>query len=120
RKQKGVRKVLVASGLRMDLAQLDPTYMEELTAHHVGGHLKVAPEHTDATTLGIMKKPDVGDFQQFAEKFRDSSEKAGKKQYLVPYFISAHPGSDLNAMIGLTAVVIWPEIALWLPHYFGL
>jgi uncharacterized radical SAM protein YgiQ len=101
RKQKGVRKVLVASGLRTDLARLDPTYMEELTAHHVGGHLKVAPEHTDRATLGVMKKPDVADFQQFAAEFRDSSEKAGKKQYLVPYFISAHPGSDLHAMIGL-------------------
>ena len=101
RAQKGVRKVLVASGIRMDLAQLSPEYMEELTAHHVGGHLKVAPEHTDRETLRVMKKPDIDDFQSFAEKFKKASKQAGKEQYLVPYFISAHPGSDLSAMIDL-------------------
>lgn len=101
RKQKGVRKAFVASGIRMDLAQRSPEYMRELTAHHVGGHLKVAPEHVEPQTLRLMKKPNIEDFQQFAEKFKEASEQAGKEQYLVPYFISAHPGSDLDAMIDL-------------------
>lgn len=101
RKQKGIRKVLVASGVRMDLARLSPEYMRELTAHHVGGHLKVAQEHSDATTLSMMKRPAPTTFQDFDRQFRDQSKKAGKEQYLVPYFISAHPGSDLNAMIDL-------------------
>ena len=101
RSQKGIRKVLVASGIRMDLAQLSNEYLEELTAHHVGGHLKVAPEHSHPETLSVMKKPDIDDFQRFADKFKDGSRKAGKEQYLVPYFISAHPGCDLEAMINL-------------------
>ncbi|MDO8629367.1 MAG: DUF3362 domain-containing protein, partial [Phycisphaerales bacterium] len=73
----------------------------ELTAHHVGGHLKVAQEHSDATTLSLMKRPEPGTFQDFDQQFRAESAKAGKKQYLVPYFISAHPGCDLSAMIDL-------------------
>jgi radical SAM superfamily enzyme YgiQ (UPF0313 family) len=97
----GIEKVLVASGIRMDLAQESPEYMEELARHHVGGHLKVAPEHTDANVLRLMKKPDSDDFQGFAKAFRKASEKAGKKQFLVPYYISSHPGSDLDAMIDL-------------------
>ncbi|MBY0229149.1 MAG: YgiQ family radical SAM protein, partial [Gemmataceae bacterium] len=102
RTEPGVRKVLVASGIRMDLAQLSPTYLEELSAHHVGGHLKVAPEHTDPTVLGLMKKPENGNFEGFAREFKKASERAGKpKQYIVPYFISSHPGSDVHAMIGL-------------------
>lgn len=101
REQEGVRKVLVASGVRMDLAQLSPEYMHELSARHVGGHLKVAPEHTDNETLRVMKRPTLDNFNRFAEQFMEESKKVGKKQYLVPYFISAHPGSDLNAMIDL-------------------
>jgi len=98
----GIRKVLVASGIRMDLAQLSPEYIKELAAHHVGGHLKVAPEHTDPEVLQRMKKPPIENFQTFARAFRKASAKAGKpKQYLVPYFIASHPGSDLNAMIDL-------------------
>ena len=98
----GVRKVLVASGIRMDLAQRSPEYMSELATHHVGGHLKVAPEHTDPDVLRRMKKPDVDDYAGFAEAFRDASDRAGKpKQTLVPYFIASHPGSDLDAMIDL-------------------
>jgi uncharacterized radical SAM protein YgiQ len=98
----GIRKVLVASGIRMDLAQLSPEYMRELTAHHVGGHLKVAPEHTDPHVLQQMKKPPVDNFRTFAQDFKKASKEAGKaKQYLVPYFIASHPGSDLNAMIDL-------------------
>jgi uncharacterized radical SAM protein YgiQ len=102
RTEPGIRKVLVASGVRMDLAQLSPAYLRELTAHHVGGHLKVAPEHTDPTLLGLMKKPVNDSFEGFAREFTKASRAAGKpKQYLVPYFIASHPGSDLNAMIDL-------------------
>jgi uncharacterized radical SAM protein YgiQ len=102
RTEPGIRKVLVASGIRMDLAQMSPEYLHELAAHHVGGHLKVAPEHTDKNVLNLMKKPDVDNFGVFASEFKNASQKAGKpKQFLVPYFISSHPGSDLHAMIDL-------------------
>ena len=102
RTEPGIRRVLVASGVRMDLAQLYPEYMQELAAHHVGGHLKVAPEHTDPTVLETMKKPAIDNFGTFADDFRKASAAAGKpKQYLVPYFIASHPGSDLHAMIDL-------------------
>ena len=102
RTEPGIRKVLVASGVRMDLAQNSPEYMEELTAHHVGGHLKVAPEHTDPHVLDLMKKPVNNNFEGFADAFKKASAKAGKrKQYLVPYYIASHPGSDLHAMIDL-------------------
>ncbi len=102
RTQPGVRKVLVASGIRMDLAQLSPEYMKEMAAHHVGGHLKVAPEHSDPTVLKQMKKPSIENFGTFADDFNEASKQAGKpKQYIVPYFISSHPGSDLNSMIEL-------------------
>jgi uncharacterized radical SAM protein YgiQ len=102
RQEPGIRKVLVSSGVRMDLAQLSPTYLRELATHHVGGMLKVAPEHTDPKVLSVMKKPDIDNFQTFADGFRKASARAGKpKQGLVPYFIASHPGSDLNAMIDL-------------------
>ncbi len=101
RQVRGIKKVLVGSGVRMDLARLSPEYVEELTAHHVGGHLKVAPEHTDAQTLRLMKKPAIEDFGAFAGQFAAVSERAGKEQYLVPYFIASHPGSDPKAMIDL-------------------
>jgi uncharacterized radical SAM protein YgiQ len=101
RKVPGVRKVFVASGIRMDLARLSPEYMKELTEHHVSGLLKVAPEHVDPDVLERMKKPRHHTFEDFAEKFEEGSRRAGKKQFLVPYFISSHPGSDLNAMIDL-------------------
>ena len=97
----GIRKVHVASGVRMDLAQLSPRYLEELAAHHVGGHLKVAPEHTDPDVLKRMKKPEINDYQSFDREFREASQRAGKAQYTVPYFIASHPGSDLDAMIDL-------------------
>jgi radical SAM superfamily enzyme YgiQ (UPF0313 family) len=97
----GVDRVFVASGIRMDLAQKSPEYLSDLARHHVGGHLKVAPEHTDSNVLRLMKKPDVQDFEGFAKAFREASTRAGKKQYVVPYFIASHPGSDLNAMIDL-------------------
>jgi uncharacterized radical SAM protein YgiQ len=97
----GVKKVFVASGIRMDLARLSPEYMRELTAHHVSGRMKVAPEHADPKVLELMKKPRHHTFEDFAAKFDAESKKAGKKQYIVPYFIASHPGSDLNAMIEL-------------------
>jgi uncharacterized radical SAM protein YgiQ len=101
RQTPGIKKVLVASGIRMDLARRSPTYMRELATHHVGGHLKVAPEHTDAEVLNYMRKPSGDDFEQFSEQFQRESKRAGKKQYIVPYFIASHPGSDLDAMIDL-------------------
>ncbi len=97
----GIKKVLVASGLRMDLAQRSPRYISELTHHHVGGHLKVAPEHTDTEVLSRMRKPSGDDFEKFSATFRRESKKANKKQHIVPYFIASHPGSDLNAMVDL-------------------
>ena len=101
RRVPGVRQVLVASGIRMDLARLSPQYIRELAAHHTGGLLKVAPEHTDPEVLRLMKKPGSGEFQEFARLFHAASREAGKTQHLVPYYISGHPGSDLNAMIDL-------------------
>jgi radical SAM superfamily enzyme YgiQ (UPF0313 family) len=101
RQTPGVKKVLVASGIRMDLARRDPEYMQELVEHHVGGHLKVAPEHVDPQVLDLMKKPGVDDFVGFDQAFRRASKRVGKKQYLVPYFIASHPGSTLDSMIEL-------------------
>jgi uncharacterized radical SAM protein YgiQ len=102
REVEGVRKVLVASGVRMDLAQRSPEYLQELATHHVGGHLKVAPEHTDPEVLHRMKKPEINDYKSFDTAFREASARGGKpKQYTVPYFIASHPGSDLHAMIHL-------------------
>ena len=102
REEPGIKKILVSSGIRMDLAQLSPEYVQELAAHHVGGRLKVAPEHADKDVLNVMKKPDIDNFTSFADQFRDASKQAGKpKQQLVPYFIASHPGSDIAAMIDL-------------------
>jgi len=97
----GVKRVLVASGVRMDLARRDPEYLAELAAHHVGGHLKVAPEHTDPEVLRLMKKPAADDYVEFDRAFQAASSRVGKKQYTVPYFIAAHPGSGLEEMIEL-------------------
>ena len=102
RTEPGIRQVFVASGIRMDIAQLSPEYLKELAAHHVGGHLKVAPEHTDPHVLDLMKKPRNVNFEGFASEFKKASQKAGKpKQYIVPYYIASHPGSDIHAMIDL-------------------
>ena len=98
-KQPSVKKVFVASGVRTDLAQRSPAYMDQMVRHHVGGLLKVAPEHTDPDVLALMKKPNIDDYESFAHCFHKASENAGKQQYLVPYFIAGHPGSDLHAMI---------------------
>jgi uncharacterized radical SAM protein YgiQ len=102
RETPGIRKAFVASGIRMDLAQLSPEYVRELAEHHVGGRLKVAPEHTSPEVLERMKKPSIANFDQFANQYRQASADAGKpKQQLVPYFIAGHPGSTLNEMIDL-------------------
>ena len=97
----GVKRVHISSGIRMDLANLDDEYVDELVQHHVGGHLKVAPEHQSDRVLALMKKPSHGEFETFERKFRVASERAGKEQYLVPYFIASHPGSMVQDMIEL-------------------
>ena len=97
----GVKRVHVASGIRMDLANLDDEYVDELVRHHVGGHLKIAPEHTSGKVLGLMKKPSRASCDTFARKFDAASRRAGKEQYLVPYFIASHPGSGVEEMIDL-------------------
>ncbi len=101
RTRPGVRRVHVASGVRMDLAARSPEYLQQLAAHHVGGHLKVAPEHVSKRVLKLMKKPEQENFEQFAEAFASASAAVGKEQYLVPYFIASHPGSTLDDMIEL-------------------
>jgi len=97
----GIKKVLVASGIRMDLARKSPEYIRELTKHHVGGHLKVAPEHVDPDVLYKMRKPANDDFEFFTEEFKQATAEAGKKQFIIPYFIASHPGSSIESMIEL-------------------
>nr|MBC8426725.1 DUF3362 domain-containing protein [bacterium] len=101
RKVPGVKRVFIASGIRTDLAQRSTAYMSHLVRHHVGGHLKVAPEHAHLGVLRLMRKPQIHDFDRFARQFKKLSSAAGKEQYLVPYFLAGHPGSDLAAMIDL-------------------
>lgn len=97
----GIKKVHIQSGVRTDLAVQDPVYLEELAQHHVGGHLKVAPEHTSPEVLKLMKKPDIESYDDFADQFQAASQRVGKEQYLVPYFIASHPGSTVEDMIDL-------------------
>jgi len=97
----GVKRVFVASGIRMDLANLDEEYVEEVAAHHTGGHLKIAPEHVSDKVLNVMKKPSKDSCDRFAAKFTAASKRVGKEQYLVPYFIASHPGSGVEEMIEL-------------------
>jgi len=92
RKVKGINHVYVNSGIRYDLASLDNEFVEELAAHHVQGQLSVAPEHAGDTALHMMRKPSIHYFTEFMERFQAASDKAGKKQYMVPYFQCAHPG----------------------------
>ncbi len=101
----GVKKVLIASGLRYDLAVKSPEYVRELVTHHVGGYLKIAPEHTEDSPLQHMMKPGIGAYEEFRAMFDRYSRAAGKKQYLIPYFIAAHPGTTDEDMMNL---------ALWL------
>jgi uncharacterized radical SAM protein YgiQ len=101
----GIRKVLIASGVRYDLAIESPDYVRELAQHHVGGYLKIAPEHLREGPLSKMMKPGVDTYYRFKELFDRYSKEAGKRQYLIPYFIAAHPGTSEEDML---------ELALWL------
>ncbi|WP_114800128.1 YgiQ family radical SAM protein [Moraxella canis] len=100
----GVKKILISSGLRYDLAVLSPEYVKELVTHHVGGYLKIAPEHTEAAPLSKMMKPGIGTYDRFKQMFERYSREAGKEQYLIPYFIAAHPGTSDYDMMNLA---IW-------------
>ena len=97
----GVKKILIGSGLRYDLAVKSPEYVEELVTHHVGGYLKIAPEHTERGPLDKMMKPGIGTYDKFKQLFEKYSKKAGKEQYLIPYFIAAHPGTTDEDMMNL-------------------
>lgn len=105
---KGVKKILIGSGLRYDLAVKSPEYVKELVQHHVGGYLKIAPEHSEENVLSKMMKPGMGAYDEFKAMFEKFSAEAGKKQYLIPYFIAAHPGTTDEDMLNL---------ALWLKRY---
>ena len=101
----GIKKIFIASGLRYDLAVESPEYVKELVTHHVGGYLKIAPEHTEQGPLSKMMKPGMGTYDRFKQMFDKYSREAGKEQYLIPYFIAAHPGTTDEDMLNL---------ALWL------
>ncbi len=101
RSEKGIKRVFIASGVRYDLAERSPEFIEELAKHHTGGQLSVAPEHNEGGVLDKMKKPGIASYERFAQAFCQASEKAGKEQYLVPYFISGHPGSTLKDAVSL-------------------
>jgi uncharacterized radical SAM protein YgiQ len=105
RELSGIKKVLISSGLRYDLAVKSPEYVKELVTHHVGGYLKIAPEHIEEGPLSKMMKPGIGSYDQFKAMFEKYSKEAGKEQYLIPYFIAAHPGTSDVDMLNL---------ALWL------
>ena len=105
REEDGVKHVFIASGVRYDLAERSPEYVEELARHHVGGQLSVAPEHVSPRVLEKMKKPGIESYERFQQMFACASRDAGKEQYDIPYFISGHPGSTLEDMV---------ELALWL------
>ena len=104
RKLKGIKKILIGSGVRYDLAVESPEYIRELASHHVGGYLKIAPEHTEGGPLSKMMKPGIGSYDRFKTLFDKFSAEAGKKQYLIPYFIAAHPGTSDEDMMHLA---IW-------------
>jgi uncharacterized radical SAM protein YgiQ len=101
---RGIKKILIGSGLRYDLAVKSPEYVKELVQHHVGGYLKIAPEHTEQGPLTKMMKPGIGSYDKFKALFEKFSAEAGKKQFLVPYFIAAHPGTSDEDMMHLA---IW-------------
>ena len=102
---KGVKKINIQSGLRYDLAVESPEYIKELVKYHVGGYLKIAPEHTESGPLSKMMKPELRAYNRFKQMFEQASKEAGKEQYLIPYFIAAHPGTSDEDMLNL---------ALWL------
>lgn len=101
----GVKRVMIASGVRYDLAVESPEYVQELVEHHVGGYLKIAPEHVAEGPLSAMMKPGIGTYERFKTMFDRASKRAGKKQFLIPYFIAAHPGTRVEDMV---------ELAVWL------
>jgi uncharacterized radical SAM protein YgiQ len=101
RTEKGIKRVFIASGVRYDLAERSPEFVAELAQHHTGGQLSVAPEHNNDRVLDKMKKPSIKSYERFAQAFCQASEKAGKEQYLVPYFITGHPGSTLADAVDL-------------------
>ena len=101
RTEPGIKKVFIASGVRYDLAERSPEFIRELAQHHTGGQLSVAPEHNSDKVLDKMKKPPIASYERFAQAFCQASEEAGKDQYLVPYFITGHPGSTLKDTIEL-------------------
>jgi uncharacterized radical SAM protein YgiQ len=101
---KGIKKILISSGVRYDLAVESPEYVKELVSHHVGGYLKIAPEHTEQGPLTKMMKPGIGSYDKFKQMFEKYSLEAGKKQFLIPYFIAAHPGTSDEDMMNLA---IW-------------
>jgi uncharacterized radical SAM protein YgiQ len=101
REEKGIKRVYIASGVRYDLAERSPEFVKELAQHHTGGQLSVAPEHNSNAVLDKMKKPPIEHYENFARMFCRASEEAGKEQYLVPYFITGHPGSTLADSIDL-------------------
>jgi uncharacterized radical SAM protein YgiQ len=105
RSLKGIKKILIASGVRYDLAAESPEYVKELATHHTGGYLKIAPEAIGEGPLSKMMKPGIGAYYKFKELFDRYSKAAGKEQYLIPYFIAAHPGTRDADML---------ELALWL------
>jgi uncharacterized radical SAM protein YgiQ len=105
REAPGIKHVFIASGVRYDLAELDPDYVRDLAQHHVGGQLSVAPEHKSDRVLDKMKKPGIAAFERFRAMFQSASAACGKDQYDIPYFISGHPGCDTSDMI---------ELACWL------
>jgi uncharacterized radical SAM protein YgiQ len=105
REEPGVRHVFIASGIRYDLAERSPEFIQDLARHHTGGQLSVAPEHTNPEVLAAMKKPPVDSYERFAASFCEASERAGKEQYLIPYFIVGHPGSGFADTV---------ELAIWL------
>ncbi len=105
---KGIKKILIGSGLRYDLAVQSPEYVKELVQHHVGGYLKIAPEHTESGPLSKMMKPGIGSYDKLKQMFDKYSLEAGKKQFLIPYFIAAHPGTSDEDMMNL---------AVWLKRH---
>ena len=105
---KGIKRIMIGSGLRYDLAVTSPEYVKELVQHHVGGYLKIAPEHSEENVLSKMMKPGMDAYDRFKEMFERFSREAGKEQYLIPYFIAAHPGTTDEDMLNL---------ALWLKKY---
>lgn len=101
RKLEGIKHTVVSSGIRYDLLAFQKSYFSELLRYHVGGLLKVAPEHVSKKVTDLMRKPGSEVFEKFLARFREESSCAGKKQYIIPYFISGHPGSTLSDMVDL-------------------